>query len=176
VRFAFIRVADGTDVIDPKFEANWSGAQRAKILRGAYQYFRPEQGPADQADVLIRMLRAHGVGELPPVLDVEETAALPLATVAERAQVWIARVRSELHLEPIVYTNPGMWQSRGAPELATQPLWLAHYTQACPAIPQPWARWRFWQYTDNGRVAGIDGPVDLDVFDGRLGDLRRTDR
>src|SRR5690606_34538148 len=40
VEFAFIRVADGMDILDSKFEANWNGARRAGVLRGAYQFFR----------------------------------------------------------------------------------------------------------------------------------------
>lgn len=167
VKFAFIRVTDGTDIIDTKFVANWRGAKAAKIQRGAYQYFRANLSPTDQADVVIRMLRAHGIGELPPVIDVEETMGLPLATVAANARIWIERVRKELGVEPLVYTNPGMWGIRGAPELASQELWLAHYTQGCPVIPPPWTRFRLWQYSDNGRIDGISGPVDLDVLSTR---------
>jgi lysozyme len=77
-------------------------------------------------------------------------------------------VKSQLHVEPIVYTNPGMWTLRGAPEIASQILWVAHYTTTCPTLPSPWTRWKFWQYTDNGRVDGIDGVVDLDVLDGAM--------
>ena len=89
------------------------------------------------------------------------------------AKIWIDRVRSQLGVEPIVYTNVGMWRWRPATELGTQPLWLAHYTTECPSIPPPWLRWTFWQYTDAGRVPGISTPVDLDVFDGSLDELRR---
>jgi lysozyme len=166
VGFAFIRAADGTDIIDPMFEANWGAAGNAGVPRGAYQYFRADQSPTDQADVLIAQLRTHGIGELPPVIDVEDTAGLPLQTVAENARAWIERVRTQLKVEPIVYTNPGMWMTRGAPEIASQTLWVAHYTTTCPAIPSPWTKWKIWQYTDNGRVDGIDGVVDLDVVDG----------
>jgi lysozyme len=164
IKFAFIRAADGTDIIDTKFEANWRGARAAKIPRGVYQYFRPNVSPIAQADVVIAMLRKHGMGELPPVIDVEDPLGLPLATVAANAKLWVDRIRKELHVEPIVYTNPGMWGFRGAPELATQTLWIAHYTQTCPLIPPPWTRWKLWQYSDNGRVDGISGPVDLDVL------------
>lgn len=167
VKFAYVRVADGVDIIDTKFVANWRGARDANIRRGAYQYFRANLSPTDQADVVIRMLRTHGAGELPPVIDVEETMGLPLATVAANARLWIDRVRKELGVEPIVYTNPGMWGVRGAPELASQELWLAHYTQTCPVIPPPWRRWKLWQYSDNGRVDGISGPVDLDFLSTR---------
>jgi lysozyme len=173
VKFAFIRAYDGTAVFDGKFVANWQGAAQAKVLRGPYQYFRPELSPIDQADVLIRALRTHGTGELPPVLDVETTSGLTLDVVAQRAAAWVERVRTELKVEPLVYTNYGMWRWRPATEIATQPLWLAHYTTGCPMVPAPWVRWTFWQYTDNGRVPGISGAVDLDVFDGTVEDLRR---
>src|SRR2546423_1517688 len=82
-KFAFFRAADGTEIGDTMFEANWSGAQNAGIPHGAYQYFRADQSPVDQADVMITLLRTHGVGDLPPVIDVEDTAGLPLQTVAE---------------------------------------------------------------------------------------------
>lgn len=163
VIFAFIRAYDGTEIFDTQFLANWRGAKRAGIERGAYQYFRPELAPIDQADVMIKALRLYGVGELPPVLDIETTAGLPLQMVAERAKIWIDRVRSELEVEPIVYTNPGMWRFRPGTEISSQPLWLAHYTTTCPELPQPWQRWNYWQYTDNGRVPGINGPVDFDL-------------
>lgn len=163
VSFAFIRAYDGTDIFDTRFVANWNGAKKAGIERGVYQFFRPELSPVDQADAVIKVLRTHGMGELPPVIDVETTGGLPLQTVAERAQVWIDRVRAELKIEPIVYTNPGMWRLRPAHEIVAQPLWLAHYTTTCPELPRPWRRWTYWQYTDNGRVPGITGPVDLDL-------------
>ncbi|HSD89048.1 MAG TPA: GH25 family lysozyme, partial [Kofleriaceae bacterium] len=92
--------------------------------------------------------------------------------VAANAKIWIDHVRTELKIEPLVYTNPGLWFGRGAPELATQQLWLAHYTPACPAIPAPWLRWKIWQFTDTGRVDGIDGFVDLDVLDGTMSAAR----
>jgi lysozyme len=163
IAFAFIRVYDGTDTFDTQFYNNWFRARRAHVPRGAYQYFRPEQSPIDQADALIKVLRANGTGELPPVLDVEVTGGLPLQSVAERAKIWVDRVRTQLGVEPIVYTNPGMWRLRPATEISSQPLWLAHYTTTCPELVQPWKQWTYWQYTDNGHIDGITGPVDLDL-------------
>lgn len=163
VAFAFIRAYDGTEIFDSQFLTNWTEAKRAGIERGAYQFFRPELSAIDQADLMIKTLRAHGIGELPPVLDVEVTGGLPPQALAERAKIWIDRVRTELRVEPIVYTNPGMWRWRPATEIASQPLWLAHYTTTCPELARPWKQWLYWQYTDNGRMDGITGAVDLDL-------------
>ena len=173
IRFAFIRVSDGTTVEDPRFDENWAGAKQAHIARGAYQFFRPEQSPTAQADLLIAAI-ARDSGELAPVIDVEATGGRNPAQIAGAIKVWVERVRNRLGVEPIIYTSPEFWRDRvGGAELTGQPLWLAHYTAECPRVPAPWKAWTFWQYSKTGRVDGIKGDVDLDVFAGTIDDLRR---
>ena len=64
--------------------------------------------------------------------------------------------------------------SRSYPALAPFPLWVAHYTHACPNVPAAWSTWTFWQHTDRGAVPGITGPVDLDLFAGTPDELPRA--
>jgi lysozyme len=53
------------------------------------------------------------------------------------------------------------------------PLWLAEYTSApMPRIPGGWKTWTFWQYSQDGRIDGVDGAVDLDRFNGDLNALK----
>lgn len=171
IRFAFIRVSDGLTVEDARFAKNWVGARRAGVLRGAYQHFRPDENPIAQADLLIAAI-ARDPGELPPVIDVEVDGGKAPDQVADRVRAWVARVRSRLAVEPIVYTGPEFWRDRvGGADLSSQPLWVAHYTRSCPTVPPPWTAWAFWQHTDTGQVPGIEGPVDLDVFAGSLDEL-----
>lgn len=172
IRFAFIRASDGLDHPDESFVKNWRGAKAAGVLRGAYQYFRPDQDATAQADALIVAL-AKDRGELPPVIDVETDGGKAAPELVAAVQAWIARVRDKLGVEPIVYTGPEFWRekAKGA-DITSQTLWVAHYTRNCPTVPSPWSRWTFWQYTDNGRVPGIEGAVDLDVFAGTPEDLQ----
>jgi lysozyme len=172
VRFAFVRVSDGATFPDPRFVENFRGAAAVGVLRGAYQFFRPEESAVAQADLMIAALRRDR-GELPPVIDVEDAGGRTPAQVARAVGVWIARVRARVGVEPIVYTGPDFWRTRvgrGA-DVAAQPLWIAHYTAGCPTVPAPWRAWTFWQFTDAGRVPGIDGLVDLDVFAGTVEEL-----
>lgn len=171
IRFAFIRLSDGATLPDARFATNWAESKRASLVRGAYQYFRPDQSVTAQADLMIAAMRGRDRADLPPVIDIEIDAGLTAQVVAQRAQAWIDRVRDELGVEPIVYTGGDLWRNGGADSLAAQPLWLAHYTQGCPTLPPPWTRWTFWQHTDRGAVPGIEGPVDLDLFAGTLGEL-----
>jgi lysozyme len=173
IRFAFIRVSDGTTFDDPRFAANWDGAKQAHILRGAYQYFRPDESATAQADLLIAAI-ARDRGELAPVIDVETTGGKTPAQIAAAIRTWVDRVRTRLGVDPIVYTSPEFWRERvGNADFSSQPLWLAHYTTECPRVPSPWLRWTFWQYSKNGKVPGIRGPVDLDVFAGSIDELLR---
>ena len=163
VEFAFIRVSDGEDTPDTMFELNWGGAKAAGVRRGMYQFFRPTESITAQADLVIAMTKKRGAGELPPVLDIEDDGGLAAVVVAKRARQWLDRVTKALHVEPIIYTYPDFWRRGGGEVLGSQPLWLAHYTTACPTVPPPWQDWRFWQHSDRGRVPGIAGNVDLDL-------------
>jgi lysozyme len=33
--------------------------------------------------------------------------------------------------------------------------------------------WKFWQHTDNGRLPGIKGTVDFNIYNGSFYDLRK---
>jgi len=169
--FAFIRLADGVTQRDAMFATNWVESRRAGLARGAYLFFRPDQDVAAQADLMIAAMRGRDHDDLPPVIDVEVDGGLAPAIVAARARDWVDRVRAGLGVEPIVYTGSDLWRNGGAELLASQPLWVAHYTQSCPTLPSPWTRWTFWQHTDRGAVPGIEGAVDLDLFAGTLGEL-----
>ncbi|HEX3480942.1 MAG TPA: GH25 family lysozyme [Kofleriaceae bacterium] len=171
IRFAFIRLSDGATQRDARFATNWDEARRAGLVRGAYQFFRPDQSIAAQADLMIAAMHDRQRDDLPPVIDLEVDGGLAAPVVAARARAWVDRVRDGLGVEPIVYTGGDLWRSGGAELLAAQPLWVAHYTQGCPTLPSPWTRWTFWQHTDRGAVPGIDGAVDLDQFAGTLGEL-----
>lgn len=171
IRFAFIRVSDGTTFADPRFRENWDGAKRAHIARGAYQFFRPEESATAQADLLIAAL-SRDRGELPPAIDVEVNGGRTREQVAAAIRTWVARVRTRLGVEPIVYTSPDLWRDlTGNADLSSQPLWIAHYTSECPRVPPEWSEWKFWQHSKTGTVPGIHGPVDLDVLAGEPGAL-----
>lgn len=176
VLFAFIRVSDGATFADPAFDKHWSKARPTGILRGAYQYFRPDENARVQADLLIDKIK-HDPGELPPVIDVENTGGKSAKQIARGIAIWVERVRERLGVEPIIYTGPDFWKTAvDNADFTTQPLWLAHYTTSCPTVPAPWRRWTFWQYSERGEVFGITGPVDLDVFAGTYAELEELAR
>ncbi|MFT3698831.1 MAG: GH25 family lysozyme [Kofleriaceae bacterium] len=175
IKFAFIRVSDGTGFRDPRFITYWPAAKSAGLIRGAYQFFRPAQNVTAQADILISALgNTYTPGDLPPVLDVEDTGGLSPATVAARIRTWVDYVKGKLGVDPIIYTGKYFWRDQvgGPTSFSNNALWIAQYTSLCPDLPAPWTTWTFWQNTSTGTVAGISGQTDLDQFNGTLADLQ----
>jgi len=74
-----------------------------------------------------------------------------------------------------IYTNldGASYLPDGDVRLLQFPLWLAAFGANDggvpnwphgPTVPRPWARYDMWQYTDKGRIAGIDGTVDMNLI------------
>lgn len=170
IRFVFVKATQGITVVDPQFQTNWQGAKAAGLLRGAYHFFEPDDDPGLQVQNLLAALGGDP-GELPPALDVETHG--DAVQILAGVQSWIALVEAALGRTVILYTSPGFWKTLGAPGLPGQPLWIAEYGVSAPKLPAGWTDWTFWQSSQSGTVAGIQGAVDLDEFQGTLEDLQR---
>lgn len=172
VNFVFIRTSDGSTYTDEKFQTNWQGARDNGLLRGAYQYFRPREDPIAQAQHHVSIMGTLEDGDLPSVLDVEVTGDQSPHTIVERMKQWISYVSEATGLTPIIYTSPYFWRENiASDEFSDSLLWIAHYNVDCPNLPPPWEDWNFHQYSNEGSIAGIDGDVDLNVFNGTLAAL-----
>jgi len=168
--FAFARVSDGLNYPDTKFAQNWPAMKSAGLVRGAYQFFRPSQDPASQAQLLIDKLEANGglkPGDLPPVLDLESADGLASSAVVARAKTWLAKVEAKYGVKPLVYTAAFMSNVIGT-SFSAYPLWVANYQTTCPTMPSGWTDWKFWQSSDSGSVSGVGGNVDTNFFNGPL--------
>lgn len=176
VVFAFARVSDGLDVVDPRFAANIAGMRRAGVRRGAYQYFRAGADPIAQANLAVRAVRHAGGVDLPLVADVETDDGQTPELVQAQLRRWLAHVERRTGRRPIVYSSPSLGSRLLGGQFGDWRLWVAHYETDCPSLPDGWERWTFWQQAQAGRVDGILGPVDLDAFAGSRAALRRLNK
>lgn len=184
VAFAYAKATEGATVTDKRFAANWKAIRAAGLFRGAYHFFHPATAVDRQVEHFVATVGELGPGDLPPMLDLEETSATkgkdewPRVERERRVPLaveWLERVEEKLGRKPVVYTRRGFVQDTlgAAGKLAGYEVWIAHYTRAAkPAVPPGWAQWALWQYTDAGRVAGIECKLDMNRFNGSLGELR----
>lgn len=171
IDFAFIKATEGTDLRDPRFADNWAGAAAAGVRRGAYHFFtfctRGEAQAANFVDAVPVDPTA-----LPPAVDVEFAGNCrswtSVAAIQAELQAFLAAVEQAYGHRPIVY------YTRESRERVLDGQVEGHPTWARSLFGRPRARfgaWTFWQYAHNGRLAGIDHLVDLNVFYGSPQDL-----
>jgi len=173
IKWAIARAAYGTDK-DTWFDQNWPAMKQAGLVRGAYQWFLPQNDPVEQAQFLLDTMGPLGPNDLPPVADVEDDGGQSAATVRARLHQWVDHIVSKTGRKPIIYSGKYFWQDYvGGDEFTDLPYWIPNYSADCPNLPDgAWGDWHFFQYTSTGSVNGVSGNVDRDVFNGSLAELK----
>ena len=168
VSFIFVKATEGTDIWDENFNQNFHNAKKNDIVRGAYHYFSPSSSGKAQAKFFCKMVQLEE-DDLPPVLDVEETGGHSTAQLQREVLNWMNIVEKHYGVTPILYTGYKFRTSYlNTPEFDRYPYWIAHYYVDSLEYTGEWA---FWQHTDAGKVDGIKGDVDINVFRGDYQDL-----
>lgn len=173
ISFAIARASYGTSP-DEYFDANWSEMKSVGLVRGAYQYFLPDEDAIAQADFMIAAMGDLGPGDLPPVIDVESAFGQSAATIESKVGQWLAHVEAATGRKPMIYTGKYFWQDYvgGSDAFVDYPLWIPNYSFDCPNLPNgSWPDWAMFQYTDSGSVPGVSGNVDRDLFNGTAAEL-----
>ena len=174
MQFAIARVGDGS-YQDPTFAGNWSAMKSAGLIRGAYQFFEPGEDATAQANDVINKVGRLGVGDLPVMLDMEVTGGQSAATITAKIHTWVDAITAGTGKRPFIYTGAYFWDDNvKSGDFSSLALDVAWYGTNCPGVPNAWAGsgWTFHQFTSTGRVSGIGGNVDVDLFNGSLAQLQ----
>ncbi|WP_051273427.1 glycoside hydrolase family 25 protein [Desulfotruncus alcoholivorax] len=174
--FAYIKSTEGVDYIDPKFSTNIKEAKKAGLFVGAYHFCTPSslKDAKDEAMHFTNVIRKHGGFDqldLPPVIDIEKNQGLNKKQISEIVETWVYTVKEETQKQPIIYSYTYFIRDFLDKKLNIIPLWLAHYDQKQLPFSLPWQSWVFLQFTDKGKVNGINGNVDLNQFNGGIKEL-----
>lgn len=169
IHFMFIKATEGGDHKDDAFDMNFENARKFGFIRGVYHYFIPRTDARKQAEFFINTVQLE-TGDLPPVLDVEESRGKSSSELQKGVKEWLDVVEKHYGVKPILYTSYKFkLKYLDNKEFDRYPYWIAHYYVDSVKYEK---KWHFWQHTDIGRVPGINHDVDLNVFNGSLEELK----
>lgn len=184
--FAGVMAFDGASVSNPSYDSQVAGALSAglfvmpyvvgdplKVATGGHQFSDKAWGVISSAATPY----AAGGHYLPIALDMEEqlqvTSKECYGLTPSQMVTWIsefaAAAKSKTGIAPVIYSNPNWWHdcTGNTKALAAgDPLWIADYGVASPAIPPGWPGYTFWQSSQTAAVNGITGQADLDLMQG----------
>jgi len=163
IQFAFVKATEGMSHQDSLFCINWDGIREAGLKRGAYHFFRPAVDADQQAQNFIDLVHLEA-GDMPPVLDIEVLDDVSRQELIQGVREWLIKVELEYHIKPILYTNLKFYAKYLDGHFEEYPIWIARYNVFQPRLSGK--DWHFWQYANKGRMKGIFGDVDFNVFRG----------
>jgi lysozyme len=161
IGFAYLKATEGGDYVDPTFAENWAAARRAGIEVGAYHFFTLCRPGADQAANFLAALPTDA-SALPAAIDLEFSSGCkqrPTRDVLLReVTTFVKTVETRTHRPMLVYAVAEFEARYPVTEVLNRPTWQRRIFRR----PNN-NRWRIWQVHGFARIAGIHGPVDLNI-------------
>lgn len=166
IDIVYIRVSEGTDYIDPYFKENYEQARENDLKTGFYHYVtaRTTEEARKEAEFFVSNIK----GTQPDcklAMDFEVFGDLSKNEINEISKVFLETVQELSGKECIIYSDAYNAAETFDEELAKEyAIWVADYFVSEPANNGKWSFWVGFQYSDIGKVNGINGNVDKDYF------------
>lgn len=163
IKFVYIKATEGADFCDALFARNFKHASKAGMSIGAYHFFRFDTPGHMQAYNFMNSLEGKKL-TMPAAIDVEDwnnAEDVPVKDVVDQLASMIGVLKSAGR-NVVIYTNKKGYDTYIKGRFDSEQVWMC----SLDGEPSDSINWRIWQYSHRGRVKGISGNVDLDVFRG----------
>ena len=173
VSFIFIKSTEGASMTNPYYSSDYAAARSHGYPVGSYHFFSHRTSGTQQAWFFLS--HSHfKKGDLPPVLDLEPLPSQVqkmggVHNMWSRVRAWLEIVEKKTGMRPILYisqTFVNRWLDYAPDVKHSYPIWIARYGEYKPDI-KLW----IWQLAPDGRVRGIVGHTDINVFNGYHGEF-----
>lgn len=167
--FVYMKATEGHDLIDRRFKENWRGAKEAGLKVGAYHFFSMRSPGKSQAEYFSELVPVES-DTLPPALDIEISTKYDPGVVRVEIDNWIKEIEKNYGRKPVLYVTSHTYDAYIRGQYMEYPIWIRDILTP-PSLPD--RQWAIWQYSNRGRVNGINNFVDRNALSGDLQDLVR---
>lgn len=167
VRIGYRRAKDGSLGEDEMAKLNLQGASEAGIKVGAYFFSQATSAEeaTEEAELALEILQEFPL-DLPlaydwePVSGSERTNGMTRQQLTQCMETFCSTVEGAGY-ETMVYFNRELARTLlDATKLNGRQVWFAMYDDYPDAPCKP----DYWQYSDKGKIPGIEGNVDLNIY------------
>lgn len=173
-KFVFMKATEGIDFKDRLFNKNWVKAKEVGLIRGAYHFFTFKGNGIKQAENFIGTVPVEE-NTLPPVIDLEfdgNSKSVPSKEkIVKELKDFIDIVEKAYNQKPILYLTYDSYDQFIKGDFLEYKIWIRDVF-LFPRVGDD-REWIFWQYSNRGRVNGINTYVDLNVFYGDINEFEK---
>lgn len=165
IEAVYIRVGAG-EYTDEYFAENYERAKAAELKIGFYHYVTARS--VDEGRRQARFFASLAAGREPDMrlaMDFEYFGSLSVSQINAISEAYLDELTALTKREAVIYSDLSNARNIFSRALAEKyPLWAAQYGADEPSANGKWREWVGFQYTDEGRVGGIYGNVDRNIF------------
>ena len=165
IEAVYIRVGAGK-YTDEYFAENYERAKAAGLKIGFYHYVTARS--VDEGRRQARFFASLAAGREPDMrlaMDFEYFGSLSVSQINAISEAYLDELTALTKREAVIYSDLSNARNIFSRALAEKyPLWAAQYGADEPSANGKWREWVGFQYTDEGRVGGIYGNVDRNIF------------
>lgn len=165
VEVVYIRSSEGTNFVDPYFRTNYDNAKANGLKVGFYHYVtsRSVEEAINEADFFVSVIEGTSP-DCKLAMDFEYFGGLNNYEVNQISQAFLSRVKDVSGKDVVIYSDAYNAIAVFDESLSIYPIWVADYFMDEPESNGKWDAWVGFQYSDIGRIDGINANVDLDYF------------
>ena len=165
IEAVYIRVGAG-EYTDEYFAENYERAKAAGLKIGFYHYVTARS--VEEGRRQARFFASLAAGREPDMrlaMDFEYFGSLSVSQINAISEAYLDELTALTKREAVIYSDLSNARNIFSRALAEKyPLWAAQYGADEPSANGKWREWVGFQYTDEGRVGGIYGNVDRNIF------------
>ncbi len=165
IEAVYIRVGAG-EYTDEYFAENYERAKAAGLKIGFYHYVTARS--VEEGRRQARFFASLAAGREPDMrlaMDFEYFGSLSVSQINAISEAYLDELTALTRREAVIYSDLSSARNIFSRALAEKyPLWAAQYGADEPSANGKWREWVGFQYTDEGRVGGIYGNVDRNIF------------
>lgn len=165
IEAVYIRVGAG-EYTDEYFAENYERARAAGLKIGFYHYVTARS--VEEGRRQARFFASLAAGREPDMrlaMDFEYFGSLSVSQINAISEAYLDELTALTKREAVIYSDLSNARNIFSRALAEKyPLWAAQYGADEPSANGKWREWVGFQYTDEGRVGGIYGNVDRNIF------------
>lgn len=162
IYFVYLKATEGATHVDPAYKTYLKGARENGLAVGSYHYFRMTSTTHEQLENMkTNILKEEQ--DLRPMIDVETTDGHPVQEVRDSLRVFLRLVQEYYGARPVIYGTNRSYNRICGNRFNNYPLYLGRYGSNPPLI-RGREHYTVWQFSENGRIDGIERPVDLCRF------------
>ncbi len=165
IEAVYIRVGAG-EYTDEYFAENYERAKAAGLKIGFYHYVTARS--VEEGRRQARFFASLAAGREPDMrlaMDFEYFGSLSVSQINAISEAYLDELTALTKREAVIYSDlSNAWNIFSRALAEKYPLWAAQYGADEPSANGKWREWVGFQYTDEGRVGGIYGNVDRNIF------------